>query len=49
MKADRPRTWAELEQRAGIKRTVPPAPTQRDAENLTRKRLAKSPFWRRRP
>lgn len=43
----RPKTWDELEQRIGVQRTVPPAPTQRDVTNLTRKRLAKSPFWKR--
>ena len=42
------KTWEELERVAGITRTVQPAPTQRDAQNLTAKRLAASPFWRRR-
>ena len=40
------RSWAELEQVAGIKRTTPPAPTQRDVANLTAKRL-RGPFWKR--
>ena len=43
---DRPRSWAELERAAGIKRTVPPAPTQNDALRLTRRRL-KGRRWRR--
>lgn len=43
---DRPRSWQELEARAGIRRTVPPAPTQADALRLTRRRL-KGRRWRR--
>jgi hypothetical protein len=44
---DRPKSWEELERVAGITRTVRPRPTQRDVANLTRKRLSKSPQWRR--
>lgn len=43
---ERPRDWDDLERIAGIKRSVPPAPTQRDAARLTAMRL-KGPFWRR--
>jgi len=43
---DRIRSWSELEQVAGIKRTVPPSVTQRDVYNLTKKRL-RGPFWKR--
>lgn len=39
--------WAELEKKAGIRRTVAPAPTQNDVSELTRKQLMRSPFWRR--
>jgi hypothetical protein len=45
----RARDWAELEKIAGIRRAVGPSVTRRDVENLTRLRLAKSPFWRRKP
>ncbi len=41
------RDWNELELLAGIKRTEPLRPTQRDALNLRAKRLRTSPFWRR--
>lgn len=41
------KSWAELERFAGIERTVPPAFTQRDAQNLRRKRLGRSPFWKK--
>lgn len=41
------KTFEELEQAAGIKRTVSPAPTKRDVANLTAKRLARSPFWKK--
>ena len=43
----KPRDWNELEKMAGIRRTVGPSVTRRDVENLTRRRLAKSPFWQR--
>ena len=43
----RAKDWAELEKFAGIRRTVGHSVTRRDVENLTRRRLAKSPFWRR--
>jgi hypothetical protein len=43
----KPRDWDELEKFAGIRRTVGPSVTRCDVENLTRRRLAKSPFWRR--
>ncbi len=42
----RPRDWDELERMAGIQRTAPKSFTQRDAANLTAKRL-RGPFWRR--
>jgi hypothetical protein len=44
----RAKDWAELEKMAGIRRTEPPRATGRDVNELTRRRLAKSPFWRRR-
>lgn len=44
---DRPRDWDELEQRTGIRRNVPKSVTQNDVANLTRKRLSRSPFWKR--
>jgi hypothetical protein len=40
------RTVEELEAFIGIQRTEPPRPTQKDALNLRRKRLARSPFWK---
>lgn len=40
------RDWDELERLTGIKRNVPPAPTRRDAANLTLQRL-RGRFWRR--
>lgn len=42
------RDWDELERLANIRRSVRPAPTQRDAAELTLRRLRKSPFWRKR-
>lgn len=44
--SDKLRDWNELERFAGIRRTVPPAVTQRDVLRLTRRRL-KGRKWRR--
>jgi len=44
---ERPKTLADVERIAGIKRTVPPAPTQNDAERLTARHLRRWPAWRR--
>ncbi len=41
-----PKDWNELERMTGIKRTVAPSPTQRDARYLTARKL-RGPFWRR--
>jgi len=44
---EKPRTWEDVERIAGIKRTVPPARTQRDVDRLTAKHLHRWPAWRR--
>lgn len=43
--SNRPRDWEELEQRIGVKRTVPVSVTRRDVEKLTADRL-RGPFWK---
>lgn len=36
--------WADLERAIGVQRTVPPAPTRADIDNLRRRKLSKR--WR---
>jgi hypothetical protein len=47
MLPERPKTWDDVERIAGIKRTHPPRPTQRDVERLTAQQLGRWPAWRR--